>query len=256
MGATRAAFSNPIGGGTFKSMKRTLLVPTGSLLAALVLLAGCDGDPPATPPAPKKEAPPAEVKKAPLGRNVWLEVQGDRRRVVIDAQVCLREGQLEQLLCRKQTKEHEAVLSADIDARDVHKGLLILGLKPGSPVQYEPKLQPPTGPRVKITLEYQKDGKRVRVPAREWVRHLVTKKELTHDWVFAGSRFVADPQDKDKPPLYGANGGDVICLANFPDAMLDLPVDSSKENDALAYEAYTERIPPLDTRVLVILEPF
>ena len=37
--------------------------------------------------------------------------------------------------------------------------------------------------------------------------------------------------------------------------MLDLPINSSKDNDDLAFEAHTERIPDLETPVLVILEP-
>ena len=41
----------------------------------------------------------------------------NKRRVLVNAEVCLREGQLELFLCRKQTKEHEAILAADVDAR-------------------------------------------------------------------------------------------------------------------------------------------
>ena len=54
---------------------------------------------------------------------------------------------------------------------------------------------------------------------------------------------------------YAANQGDVICVANFDTALLDLPIMSSKDNDDLVFEAHTARIPPLETRVLVILEP-
>jgi hypothetical protein len=37
--------------------------------------------------------------------------------------------------------------------------------------------------------------------------------------------------------------------------LLDLPIDSSKNNADLNFEAHTERIPPLETKVTVILEP-
>ena len=36
------------------------------------------------------------------------------------AGVCLRDGLLELSLCKQFTKEHEAVLHADADARQVH----------------------------------------------------------------------------------------------------------------------------------------
>ncbi|HWY87942.1 MAG TPA: YdjY domain-containing protein, partial [Gemmataceae bacterium] len=71
----------------------------------------------------------------------------------------------------------------------------------------------------------------------------------------AGSVMIPDPFDAAKKPFYAANDGDVICVSNFDSAMLDLPIESSADNGDLSYEAYTERIPPLETPVLVILEP-
>jgi hypothetical protein len=184
-----------------------------------------------------------------------LEVENGRRRVVVNAIVCLREGQLEQLLCRRHTKEHEAILSADIDARDLHKALLLTGIEPGTTVRYQPDYQPASGPRIKVTLRYEQKGKSTRVPAQNWVRNIATRKELESDWVFAGSQLISSPLDDTRPPEYAANGGDVICVSNFEDALLDLPIRSPKDNSELAFEAYTERIPPLETRVSVILEP-
>ena len=58
-----------------------------------------------------------------------------------------------------------------------------------------------------------------------------------------------------RKPHYLANDGDVICVSNFESAMLDVPFNSSKENTLLQFEANTERIPAVDTPVLVILEP-
>jgi hypothetical protein len=190
-----------------------------------------------------------------MGKNVVLETQGDKRRVRVAAVVSFREGALELLLCRKNTKEHEAVLSADIDARHVHAALLAAGAKAGSPVKYAPKYTPAHGSTIKVTLEYQKDGKTVTVPGQDWIRDGKTRKAMTHPWVFAGSIFYPDPEDAKKPPLYAANGGDVICVSNFPDAMLDIPVLSPEDDTERVYEAFTDRIPPLGTAVTIILEP-
>jgi hypothetical protein len=195
--------------------------------------------------------------RKPFGKykNLFLERKGDQFRVVIQAEICLREGQLEGLLCRKGTKEHEEILTADVDARAVHFALLAAGAKEGSPVKFEPKYQPASGTPIKITLEYQKDGKPVSVPAKDWIINPKTKKHLETDWVFAGSKLVANPDGKDKPPIYLANYGDLICLCNMESAMLDLPVESPKRLEDRLYEAHTERIPPLETKVMVILEP-
>jgi len=196
-----------------------------------------------------------ETKRVKIGKNVTLEIQGEQRRVVIDGTICLRQGQLEQFLTRKRTKEHEAIVAADIDARDVKAALLLARAKEGHPVRYRPKFEPPAGTPIKVSVEYQDQGKRVRVSARQWVRSVKTKKDLDTDWVFAGSLLIPDPLNKDAPPFFAANDGDVICLSNFETALLDVPFNSPKDNDDLAFEANTERIPPLQTPVQVILEP-
>lgn len=205
-----------------------------------------------------KQNDKSDAKKVEMGKNVWLEVQSDKRRVIVQAEVCLREGMLEQLMCRKRTKEHEAILAADVDARDIHKALILAKATPGTTVKYKDDgtIVPPKGTKIKVTLKFKDDkGKEVTVPGRDWVRDLKTKRSLEHDWVFAGSEFQVNPLEKDKPPLYAANAGDVICVSNFEGAMLDLPINSSKNNAELEFEAFTERIPPLGSPVTVILEP-
>ncbi|HEX4590697.1 MAG TPA: YdjY domain-containing protein, partial [Gemmataceae bacterium] len=127
--------------------------------------------------------------------------------------------------------------------------------KPGKPVQYEPKYLPASGTTIKVTLEYLKDGKTVTVPGQDWVRDAKTRKSMPYNWVFAGSIFYPNQDDPKQPPIYAANGGDVICVSNFPDAMLDLPVNSPQDDAERLYEAFTERIPPLGEAVTIILEP-
>jgi hypothetical protein len=197
-----------------------------------------------------------KVQRVKVGQNVFLEIEGKERRVIIDAYVVLRQGMLEQLLCRKGTKEHEAILAADIDARDVHRALLVAGAKPGSVMRNGTDFQPPKGSVVHVRLQYiGTDGRSVSTPAQQWVRDVKTRQALPYEWVFAGSFIRENPLDRKGPPLYGANGGDVICVSNFEDAMLDLPVASTSDNSELEYEAWTERIPPPLTKVAIILEP-
>ena len=209
--------------------------------------------------APAEKQPAAENKRKPVGKNVYFEIQGEQRRVVISATVCLREGQLEGLLTKKGTKEHEYILVMDADAKLVHAALIGAGAKAGSPVRFEPKYAPAHGTVIKVLVRYtNKDGKTVTHPAQEWVRDVRTKKAMVHDWVFGGSRFVNDPEDKDKPPYYLANQGDVICCINMPDAMLDLPIKNPNTDPGLGdrvYEAFTDRIPKEGTWVEIILEP-
>ena len=217
-------------------------------LSACFLSAGCDQ--PAPPPKPEEK--PKEVA---IGKNVSLEVLGSRRRVLVNGYICLREGELEQLVTRKNTKEHEAIIAVDADARKIHEALNLAGAVEGTPVRYTPKYQPATGQTVKVSIRYEDKGRLVTVPGQSWVENIRTGKPLDVDWVFAGSGLVDNPLDPDHPKTYLANDGDVICVSNFDTAMLDLPVESSKNNDDLLFRAWTDRIPPLDTNVVVILEP-
>jgi hypothetical protein len=226
-------------------------------LTVLLLALGCEADPTADrgdrKPVPKEQT--VEAKKVLVGPNVFLEVQGDKRRVLVSGSICLREGLLELFMCRKQTKEHEAIVTAEVDGRDIHKALILAGATEGSPVQFQPKYIPATGQTIKVSVQYENKGKLTTVSARSWIKNLKTKKELDTDWVFAGSKLVANPLDPDKPKIYLANDGDLICVSNFDTAMLDLPIVSSKDNSELTFGAWTERIPPLETKVVVILEP-
>src|SRR5712692_2160487 len=60
-----------------------------SSISAVEETAGSDAD------SSSKSDKTADPKKVEMGRNVTLEVQGEKRRVIVQAEVCLREGMLE-----------------------------------------------------------------------------------------------------------------------------------------------------------------
>ena len=194
----------------------------------------------ADPSSSSKDEKP-EVKTVKVGNNVTLEVEGDKKRVLIESEVCLRQGQLEQLVTRKQKKEHEAILAADADARHIQAALLLTGIKPGSTVKFQPKFAPPTGPQINVTLRYEEKGKTITVPAKDWLRVSKEKKLPKYEWVFAGSKLVPGV-NPDDPPYFLANDGDLICVSNFESALIDLNIESSKENNNLTFEADTDKI--------------
>jgi hypothetical protein len=214
------------------------------------------------PPVPKAD-PNSQLIENPQVKGLVLEVLPDKktRRVLIACEVCLREGPLEVFLCRKGTKEHEAIVREEYDARRIHELLTYAGATAGTPTQFvDPKTEkeafkPATGTRIKVTVHYRKDGKLHTHPAQEWIWNAKTKKPLEHGWVFAGSQLIRDPDDPMRKPFYGANSGEVISLSNFPYSMLEIPADISKDDANLTYEAKTDRIPPLFSKVWVILEP-
>lgn len=78
--------------------------------------------------------------------------------------------------------------------------------------------------------------------------------QLNAPWVFTGSGFYQDEGSKTKS--YLAEGGDLICVANFPSAMIDIAIKSSAEGESnLLWETWTDRIPPVGTEVLIELLP-
>ena len=303
-------------------MQRQILrVALSAVCVVLSLSIGASGFDDVEKPAGKVSAAKKPTKLVPLNKQGTVLLDKPGNRLVLKTKVVFREGLLEMLCCKKQTKEHESILAVDSKAYLVHAGLLALGAKVGKPVQYVPKYVPPTGQKIDIFLQWtDKKGKWHRERAQRWIRHATRRfhvvkmdklpddltlpkeselrydkrnKELTWyakmtdkqrdellklskdagyrkairtfyekglnremkaDWVFTGSRYYVDEKTGEK--FYQAEGGEVICVANFPTALVDVAVpSSSKGGDNLLFEAFTERIPPRDTEVLIELIP-
>lgn len=194
--------------------------------------------------------PPPGMTRLAKDARIWLDVKN--KRVVVDGYVALRLGQLEMFACPAGTKEHESVIGLLTKAQYVHAGLLAIGAKSGSPVKFEPTYTPANGSKIKIEILYVDDkGNKKRVLAQEWVRQVGTEKTLDMDWVFAGSGMWKDPDTGTEQ--YLAESGDLICVSNFTTATLDLPIRSSQANSSLLFSAYTDRIPPEQTPVRLVL---
>jgi len=221
------------------------------LYCVSVLLAG--DEPPAVEPAQRPAVNTLEPSPQwkPLGRSLWFDP--GKKQLVVRAKVVLREGPLEHLVCLKRTKEHEAILATDAQPWQIHAGLLLTGAKPGHPVRFEPKFEPPAGTPIAIELLWMADGKLRRSDARNWVKDEKTGKPLAEHWVFAGSELYTDPVSK--KTMYAADAGDLITVANFGNAILDLPLASSADNADRIFSADTAHVPPLDTEVLLRLGP-
>ena len=203
-------------------------------------------------PADHKFGDPPGAKRLDPKAAVWFDVE--KKLVIADGYVCLREGQLEMFACLKGTKEHESVVAIDGKAYYIHAGLLAIGAKAGTPVQFDPMYKAATGTEIEITVLWvDKDGKKQQALAQQWIRQAETKKILSFPWVFAGSGFWFD--ETTGREHYQAEGGDVICVSNFPSATLDLPVESSQGNMELLFEVNTAVVPPLKTPIRLILRP-
>ncbi len=222
------------------------MTATLTLLTALALAQG----EPAPAPAPTDSFKPDPAWK-PLGKEIWFDPGG--KRLVVRSRVALQDGILEHLVCRKGTKEHESILATEAPARLIHAGLILCGAEPGKPVRFEPKFSPPTGTSIAIEVEWEQNKKLRRADARDWVKDGASGKPLTQDWVFAGSELFEDPRTKTM--IYAADDGDLVTVANFPSAILDLPFRSSASDADRSFVANPDRVPARGTPVTLYLRP-
>ena len=186
-----------------------------------------------------------------LGKNhIWADAKN--RRVIARGAVCLNEGLLEMFACPRQTKEHEAVISMHALASEVHATLLAIGVEPGKPMVWDEKHYPASGPVMDIEIWWtDENGKIAKRRAQEMILNTDTGKAMDSEFVFAGSEKIFDPYEKKN--VYLADFGPMINVANQPDAMIDVSTVSSAAAQGSLFRAFTKNIPPVNTKVYVVL---
>ncbi|QEG23239.1 YdjY domain-containing protein [Mariniblastus fucicola] len=186
-----------------------------------------------------------------LGKNhIWVDPKN--KRVIVRGAICLQEGLLEMFACPRQTKEHEAIISVHAKAQEAHASMLAIGIKPGKPMTWVEEYFPVDGPVIDIEIWWtDKDGKLVKRRAQDMIRNTDTGKAMASDFVFGGSKEIYDPHHKRND--YLADYGPMINVANQPDAMIDVSIQSSAEAQGSLFEAFTENVPPVNTKVYVVL---
>ncbi len=195
--------------------------------------------------------PPASKSLSEHGR-LWIDAT--RKRVYLDGYVTLKRGPLEMFACPVGTKEHESIVAALARSREVHAALLAIGADSGTPVRFRPEYLPPSGQIIRVFVcWYDAQGDFHASDARQWILDLQTEKTMDAEWVFAGSGFWEDPEDKRE--YYLADSGDMICVSNFSSAMLDVAIPSSADAGSLRFVPMEDKIPDLDTPVRLVLVP-
>ena len=105
-----------------------------------------------TAPAPPKLPDPKGAQRLSKEYPIWLDK--NKKEVIVDGQIALREGMLEMFACTRNTKEHESIVSANTKAYLVHAGLLALGAEPGHPVRFQPQYMPPAGTEIDVFVRW------------------------------------------------------------------------------------------------------
>ena len=192
--------------------------------------------------------PPKDGKLLHRENRIWINK--DEQVVVLDGYVVQRSVPLELFACPAGTKEHEAVVAVFAKSQLVHAGLLAIGAKAGSTASFEP-FKPAHGTTIRAyVLWLDEQGKTKGTLAQNWIRKSGTKKAMSWDWVFAGSKIYKDEEGNEH---YLGDSGELISVSNFSTSTMDVAVQSEQSNAALMFEAFTDRIPPRNTPVRLVL---
>jgi hypothetical protein len=202
---------------------------------------------PTSAPATAPATQPHIVEVRPHLRINWTD-----REVELDGKVVLREGLLELFACSPNTREHESIVCIDARPLHIYQALGLLGLEPGEPARYDlekERMLAATGVPLKLDVRYRTPGGETRRhPVEDWMRKIRTNEPIdTLPWVFAGSYLLDDG-------MFAADSeGTVVTVVDFRSALIALANSFSADNAELWTEPMTDRIPPLDTPVTLVI---
>jgi hypothetical protein len=215
-----------------------------SVVLAAVLLIGAIAQAQTTAPATTQ----------PLGKLPFIDVDVKQKTVRVECEALRVQVPLEFFACVAGGPEHESVLRSKARPSHLHLALVMLGLEPGRGVHYDEatkKWVEPSGPKLKLSVEFEKDGKLQKIGASELMRDIKTKKAMPAEarWVFTGSKIMPDK-------TYGADRlGYLISIVNFELAPIDTPKLASNKDDTLEWQLNPDTASEAETKVTLIIEP-
>jgi len=200
---------------------------------------------------------PATQGQKPAGRKrlfqpgVWVDWSA--RQVEVAGEVVLRSGPLELFACSPHTKEHESIVRVLARPLHVYQAMGLIGLEPGHAPYYDERLGrtvPATGERLELLVQWSTGGKTRIAPIEQWMLNTQRNQPMgSGDWVFAGSSFSEDGE------FLADLEGTVVTVVDFYGALIGLAGSHSSANEALWLAANTSQIPPVGTKVRLIIRP-
>ncbi len=237
------------------------------MLLALASCAACSaprGHHPAVTDAPAAVVGPeqdharadARAPSTAIIRLGAIEVDREAAAIRVPGSVALREGWLEQAICRVGSREHESLVSVEMPPSAVHAAMLLAGLKPGAPGRWRVRddgsleLVPPTGERVDVEVEWTAaDGRPMRSALTEWIT--TPKGAPPIAFVFSGSV----TREAAAVPYAADQSGSVVGLVTFGDEPIAsvAVVPDRAEVAEPSLLARSERIPAEGTPVTIMI---
>ncbi|MGC4014622.1 MAG: YdjY domain-containing protein [Luteolibacter sp.] len=231
----------------------------------LLPLAAAGQDRPEAAAAPASSEPgKAAIERIDGTRYKLGEITFDQksREIRFPAKVNMTEGLLEYLVVHSRGKVHESLFATDTSPTRLNVVFKLLRYRPSaelyatdSPAEHEAGTKFPdvaaevkTDARVDLKVEWTDDtGKTRTVPVNEWISHAVTERQMPSDpWVYGGSE-VSNGR-------YQAEAtGDIVAIFLSSSAILNYP--GKDNNDDEAWLPFPKRVPPVGTKVVLIVTP-
>ena len=214
------------------------------LLLALAMaapLGGCAGTPESTPSSwPSADRPIVidRVSKTVRFAGIVPIVAGQR-------------PMLEVLVCAPDSREHEALVMADIRPSHIHAALIAIGAEPGAPggliwtgERFE--MREPTGPTIAVRLAPEAE-KLIWTDAQDWFT-TQPRTNLHTRWLFTGSVIDADRYRAD-------TDGTIVGLVSFATEVVGMAPAVSEVDAERGFDfvPVPDRVPPFGSRVFVEL---
>lgn len=218
---------------------------------------GPSSDAPA-PTAPTPTATATAPRRVVLSPSLRVDV--DRGEVEVDGIVSLDAGYLEQVACRRGTREHESLFVPDAMPSAIHAALLLAGFTPGRPGSWrwnerrEVEFDAPSGDPVEVLLRIGDEAPR---PVREFIRDARSGELFpAGPFVFAGSLERENPPSLGEGTHYLADwSGSVIGIVTFGDEVVawrEVIPDSADAAEPVWITRSSE-LPPPGTRATLVL---
>lgn len=206
----------------------------------------------AEPAAAEPATRPDEPQANPLP---GITIDRHRRRVMLQCRSLQPGVPLELIAVMRNSREHEAIMVVRARPQHVHLALLVCGYEPGRPAMWDEERQAavaPSGDPVSLLVQWvdPKTKQERTVAIEDWLASTDPAKPVPRlHWLFTGSQRFENGQ-------YLADlEGSVISLANFADAVLDLPGIQTRDNEALEFKGNEQVMPPAGTPCTLILLP-
>lgn len=222
------------------------------LLYSLILLSSgvtLWGAGPFTPPAKGSgsgiQATNTMVESLPNGefRLGLVRFSKQPPALFIPATLNMTNGVLEYILVHAEGKTHESLLKTDAHALHIHLAALLVGLSTTNTV---PGVQPIP---LRVSAQWiDASGKTNEAPHDLWIAHRPSSRVLSPGlWHYTGSRVV-------EGSFMAQRDGSILSLITDPDALIGNPRPDRDVDDA--WQVDKSNVPPLETRVILRLEPW